>query len=102
MLRQMFYILVDRKPIVAPSTVVWTKWLEKENRYVANDEIGGIQISTAFLGINYAFSKKDEPLLFETLIKGGPLDGHTWRYSTWEQAEEGHAAAIKRVKTMFN
>jgi hypothetical protein len=30
------------------------------------------------------------------MIFGGPLDHETWRYSSWDDAETGHPAAVKK------
>jgi hypothetical protein len=35
-----------------------------------------------------------KPVLFETLVFGGPLDGDMWRYCTWTEAEAGHASVV--------
>jgi len=38
-----------------------------------------------------------EPLLFETMIFGGEHDDYQERYSTYEEALEGHQRAIQLV-----
>jgi len=32
------------------------------------------------------------------MIFGGESDLETWRYSTWEEAEEGHKKAVELLK----
>jgi hypothetical protein len=56
---------------------------------VAHDEVGDVSVSTALLETDGRF---------ETLVMGGPLDLDCERYSTWEQAEEGHARWVEKVK----
>lgn len=58
------------------------------------------RISTVFLGLDHSFSEDAEPLLFETLIFDGEFDGEMERYSTWDEAVEGHAKMIKRCGGM--
>jgi hypothetical protein len=62
---------------------------------------GDILVSTVFLmGINHNFNYNDDnqiPLLFETMILGGPLDGYQTRHSTWEEAEAGHLVALEEL-----
>ena len=59
---------------------------------------GEISVSTVFLmGINHAFGDEVEPILFETMIFGGPMDQYQTRYSTWEEAEAGHAEALEEL-----
>ena len=75
--------------------------LHQGHRVVASNELKNgedlIRISTVFLfGINHAFGEC-APLLFETRIFGGPLDLYQVRYSTWEQAESGHATALEEL-----
>lgn len=38
------------------------------------------------------------PLLFETMVFGGPFDQEMARYSTWDEAEAGHKKMVKRIK----
>jgi hypothetical protein len=54
-------------------------------------------VSTVFTGLDHQWRDGD-PLLFETMIFGGPLDQEQDRYSTWEQAERGHADAVTRAR----
>ena len=39
-----------------------------------------ICVSTVFLGLDHAFQSDGPPVLWETLILGGVLDGSMWRY----------------------
>jgi hypothetical protein len=76
--------------------IEWARWFETHSRHVANDLIGGIRVSTVFLGLNHAF-RSTRPLWFETMIFGGEHDGYQDRYETWEQAEAGHNKALEMV-----
>lgn len=67
---------------------------ESPNRIVAQTDIGRIQISTVFLGLNHRYFGDGPPLIFETMIFGGKHDGYQSRSSTWEEAEKEHAEAI--------
>jgi len=89
------YILVDRKP-VPTDLMTWAKWFEDHsNRIVAQEMHGNVQVSTVFLGFDHGLSRTGSPLLFETMIFGGPEDGWQDRYFTWEEAEAGHQEACK-------
>lgn len=68
------------------------------NRTVAHDTIEGVRVSTIFLGVNQQWGD-GPPLLFETMVFGGKLDEAQARYSTWEEAETGHAVMLTLVKT---
>ena len=70
-------------------------WYETADRRVARTEIGGVAISTVFLGLDHGFG--GEVLLFETMVFGGPYDGATWRCETWPQAEAQHEKVCRLV-----
>jgi len=89
------YILDGHVP-VRVEMPEWAKWYEFAQRHVRQDHFGDIYISTVFLGLDHSFGK-GPPLLFETLVFGGELNGEMDRYSTWDEAEAGHDRMIERV-----
>jgi len=90
------YILKDKKAI-SVDVIEWARWFEKADRKVAHTKIGEATISTVFLGLDHSFGL-GPPLIYETMVFGGKLDEEMERYSTWEQAEAGHAAMVERVR----
>ena len=68
---------------------------------MALDDLGqpGL-VSTVFLGIDHQWEAGGEPLLYETMIFGGTMDGVVCRYGTRAEAVEGHAAAVEAVKAI--
>lgn len=93
-----YYILVDRVPF-AVDVMTWAKWFENfDNRKIGDDEITErCHVSTVFLGLDHSFGQGD-PVLFETMIFGGPLDGEQRRYRTYSEAERGHAEAVTAAR----
>lgn len=91
------YILEGNKTVECKDLLTWGQWLEKADRHVADVSFGDIRISTIFLGLDHQFGD-GPPLLFETLVFGGPLDQEMERFSTWEEAKKGHKEMVKRVK----
>ena len=86
------YILDENgKPIEEPDLIAWGRWLKSNSlqRRVACDQIGDVKVSTVFLGLNHAFGE-GPPVLWETLVFGGPRDGDGDRYTSREDAEAGH------------
>ncbi len=73
-------------------TKIWEQPFEDTHR-VAHDEQGGVRVSTVFLGFNHNHGD-GPPLLFETMIFGGEHSDEQWRYTTEEQALEGHKTAV--------
>lgn len=96
------YVLVDKVAVAEPDLMKWAKIFESGNRHVATDTIGDVRVSTVFLGLDHNFEEEGPPLVFETLIFGGPCDGGMWRYSTWKEAEDGHRVAVEKVKTSLH
>lgn len=84
---------------MAVDLMTWAEWFEEgKNRIVARTKITRkCDVSTVFLGLDHNH-RGGEPILFETMIFGGPLDGEQWRYHTYDQAERGHAEAVTQAK----
>ncbi len=108
------YILKDRVPVPCEDLMTWARWWEvNENRRVADIKMSVstlgepgervCRVSTFFIGLdlNPLSFKPEEPLLFETLVQGGPLDGTSTRSSTWKEAEERHEAMVEYVRESF-
>lgn len=96
------YILDGKKAVLCEDLITWAKWMEETpRRHVADNNVNGIRVSTIFLSIDHQFGG-GPPLLFETLVFGGPLHHEMERYSTWEEAEKGHAEMVAKVQATFN
>ncbi len=92
------YILEGRE-VIPVDLMTWAAWFENfENRRVALTKIDDeVSVSTVFLGLDHSFGD-GPPLLFESLVLGGDDDEDMDRYSTYDEAEAGHAAMVKRVQ----
>ena len=77
--------------------IEWATWFESADRRVMKETIGDIELSTVFLGLNHNYSGEGKPLWFETLIFGGEFDGEMWRYSTYNEAVDGHREIAERL-----
>jgi hypothetical protein len=93
------YILDGHEPVPCYDLMEWGRWFEKvgADRIVAKTMVGEVRVSTVFLGLDHNWDD-GPPLLFETMVFGGKYDNDMWRYSTWAQAEEGHAKAVALVE----
>lgn len=90
------YILDGRNAVPCDDVLMWAKWYENNNHIVAAwGDRGDVYVSTVFLSIDHGFG--GVPLLFETMIFGGPH--HQWqdRYSTWQEAAAGHNRVVANV-----
>ena len=97
-----YYILdADNRPVVV-DVLTWAKWFEvTSNRIVDYTEItSAVHVSTVFIGLDHRFDDSGPPLLFETLIFGGPSDGNMERYSSWDDAVIGHRAMVRKTRAL--
>lgn len=91
------YILIDRVPVIENDFLKWASYYQRSERIVAQTKLNRrVTVSTVFLGLDHNFGR-GEPLLFETMVFGGGLDGECFRYSTWDAAEAGHNKTVVRA-----
>lgn len=93
-----YYVLVGRVPIAVDADT-WARSVgDLGKRRVALDQITDrCNVSTVFLGLDHNFGGGD-PVLFETLVFGGPLDGEMERHQTYDEAERGHAEMVAKAR----
>jgi len=97
------YILDGRNPIPCADFMTRARWFETSDRRVAKSDFGDVRVSTVFVGLDRSFGD-GPPLLFETMIFGGPFDQDKYqeRCSTWEEAEAQHAKAVEVARQSLN
>jgi len=88
-----YYKLIGRNVVPALSAIE----AFEGNRRVALTEIGSVRVSTVFLGLNHAWDD-GPPLLFETVVFGGPLSDEQDQCSTYDEAEAMHERMCERVR----
>ncbi len=89
-MRHYLYILDGKEPVPELDSIKWATWFQTADRSLARTQVSDVTISTVFLGLDHNFSLSSPPVLFETMVFGGELDGETRRYSTWDEAIAGH------------
>lgn len=78
----------DGKPI---SMEEWAHLFEEGDRHVALTDLGPLgSVSTVWLGLDHNFSPSGPPLIFESMVFGGPMDQEQVRYATAADALMGH------------
>jgi hypothetical protein len=100
-----WYILDNNHKPVPAEVLVAAKWIEDNlnRKKVGYDELTDIngddvRVSTVFLGLDHAmpWEKDKTPVLWETMIFGGPNDQeYQERYTSYEDAVEGHKVAVQ-------
>lgn len=72
--------------------------VESGETVVEQTEIGTqVMVATMFLGIDHSLGTPP-PILFETMIFGGPHSYEHTRYPTEAEAREGHARVVAAVR----
>lgn len=57
----------------------------------------GVRVSTVWLGLNHSYRSSDPPLIFETMViddQDEEAAGDLWRYSTEQEAFDGHVSVV--------
>jgi hypothetical protein len=94
------YILNDAGlPVPCPDLLEWGRWFENTGkRVLARTRVDDqTEVSTVFLGLDHNWGD-GRPILWETLVFGGPLDGEMYRYETRLQAQRGHDEMVEKCK----
>lgn len=92
------HYILNGHEAVETDLLTWAGWFEENKRRVGKTNVlGKASVSTVFLGSDHQFGD-GPPLIFETMVFGGQLDQECDRYSTWDEAEAGHAAMVARVR----
>lgn len=62
---------------------------DPERKFVAKTHVHEVEVSTVWLGLDHSFGD-GPPLIFETMVFGGPHDQYCERWPTKEAAQAGH------------
>lgn len=96
------YIMDADNNVIEVDLLTWARWLEESNhRVVAYTQITSqVRVSTVFIGIDHRFPgfPPGPPILYETLIFGGQLNGDGSRYCSHDDALTGHKMFVKKAR----
>jgi hypothetical protein len=121
------YILDDEgNPKPCYDLLEWAEWFEtaREKRILASTIVGEYRVSTVFLGLNYDFTGKGLPILWETMVferkvrtskglkgtyampsfkynKSLDDEGFFDRYTDKTAALKGHHEIVERLKDKY-
>jgi hypothetical protein len=94
-----FTLNASGEPEPCYDVIAWGEWLEGADRTVARDRLSnGAEVSTVFLGLDHNFTASGPPVLWETMIFGGPRDGYCDRATSRAAALVNHAAALELAR----
>lgn len=77
----------------------WARLFELDGykRVLLTELLDGGEVSTVWLGLNHSWRAGEAPLIFETMVFGGPHDQDQWRWHTQEEAEAGHTWIVAQL-----
>lgn len=90
---QFFTLADDGQTPVPCDFAEWMAWNLHAHRHLFETEFEDMRLSTVFIGIDS--TAKLAPLLFESKIFGGVLDGAFTRCSSYEEAEAQHREGLE-------
>jgi len=99
-----YYKLDDQHRIVQCGLMEWATWFETGDRIVQHTRFDpDVLVSTVLLPLAHRSGDRGPPLLFETMVFGINMEDSDmcWRYSSWDDAETGHKATVRRVKDLL-
>jgi len=79
------------------------RWLKEEMpKHQLKEDVGPEKwtVSTVFLGLDHSFEPDGPPVLWETMVFGGPEGDFQCRYATAVEARAGHAAKVAELKAL--
>lgn len=93
--RPLYYRLEGETPV--PTDRFTQEDFERRWQLVDTAFFGLVRVSTVFLGIDHRFGGDGPPVLFETMIFGGPLDQYQRRCTSMAGARLMHSIAVRKA-----
>jgi hypothetical protein len=94
------FIETEDGGVRAVSLLEWARMFDEDpdKRRVAETLFEGVRVSTVFLGLDHRMTMEGPPILYETMVFGGAMDGEMDRYATRLEALAGHEDMVARVQ----
>jgi hypothetical protein len=96
-----YFILSDDNIFEEPNYETWSQWYQNtfdKISQIEHTETDQGTVETRFVAMTMSLNKEAPPLLFETKVTGGWLDGHTEKFATLDEARAGHDACVQKVR----
>ena len=99
-----YAVLRGHEVVLCRDAREWAEMFEGTERVVEQTTVNRYWISTVFLGLNHSWYREGPPQWFETMVFEELEDGRTKsdrfcrRYTTWEEAEAGHAEILEIIR----
>ena len=97
-----YFILSDDEVVEEPDYQAWARWhatTYEQVREVARTPTAHSVVVTRFLPMTMSLARDASPLVFETRVSGGWLDGQGDRFPAIAEARAGHEAWVAAVRS---
>lgn len=92
----MQYYKLQGREVVPATREEFAEMFENDDaRRVGRTTRNGVTVSTVFLGLDHGFGETAQPVVFETMVFGGPDDEYQERCCTYAEAEAMHERACQ-------
>lgn len=82
--------------------IEWAKLFEdRDYQRIRHSDLGGVSVSTVWLGIDHNWGQQGPPVIFETMVFGHYEEEFMVRYCTEDEAIIGHIAVVEQVLAEF-
>lgn len=99
-MRPLQYLLDENGEPAPADPIAWAMWMDTADRQVALDVYGTASVSTIFLGLDHNHYSTGPPVLWETMVFGGALNGECQRYTSKLEALIGHQEMCERMMAL--
>jgi hypothetical protein len=83
-----------------PITMERWVYLWKQKRHFGETDLGEMgRVSTVWLGLDHSWGG-GVPIIFETMVFGGPMDAYCDRYATAGEARIGHEFVVMQLTSL--
>lgn len=96
------YILKNREVVPCDDVIEWGEFMQKPERIIKQENIGDIKVSTVFLGIDHDFFRNGPPLVFETMMFGGPFSHECLRSRHILHAKTDHEVIVNLARFIYH
>lgn len=86
---------LDRNNKPVPAASLDEAYEDRELHRVGDDTVAGVRVSTVFLVFDHRFTSEGDPVLWETMAFGEPVDQYLWRYTSYDAAKKGHDKIVE-------
>jgi hypothetical protein len=91
----------NNEPVPIEDVITWVTGCSRMDCVVGRDQIDGIIVSTVFLCLDRNYSGVGGPVLWETMVFGGCMNGDMRRYRSHADAVSGHREVLSIVLDRF-